>query len=136
MDEVGVVHPCAMPCVLELRVSDLRRYHRTRRDVFVTPGAEGEVLRIIRITRVHVNSRYVQNFRVLDNEQAVATMRSGMPFLNDLHKLCGGGSPSFGTCGLLILDHWWEQGGHKSKNKYLYCPNCAKQMASVSCLVI
>ena len=126
MDEKGVVHPCAMPCVLELRVSHLhlRRYHKTNKDLFVSPGAEGQVLRIIRIVRVHFNQRYVRNFSELDTAQAVDTMQSAVP--NGLHALCCSGSPSFGTCGLLIPDRWWEQGWHKSQKGYKYCPQCAK----------
>ena len=94
----------------------------------MTPGAEGQVLRIIRIARVHFNWRYVQNFWELDSEQAVATMRSDMPFFNGLHQLCGGGSPSFGTCGLFIPERWWEQEWHRSNKGYKYCPKCAKQV--------
>ena len=125
MDEVGVVHPCAMPCVLELRVSDLRRFHKTRKDLFVTPGAAGQLLRIIRIARVHFNLRYVQNFKKLNTPQTVATM----------DKLCGCGSPSFGTCGLLIPDRWWEHGWQKSNKGYIYCPTCANRVIFHSRLI-
>ena len=135
MDEVGVVHPCAMPCVLELRVSDLRRYHISRRDVFVTPGIEGQVIRIIRIVRVHVNRRYVMNFRALDSELAAATMVSTRTFGNGLQKLCGGGSPSFGTCGLPIPDSWREQAWYRSNKGYIYCPICAKRVTHTTRLI-
>ena len=90
MGEVGVVHPCAMLCVLELRVSHLhlRRFHKTRKDLFVTPGAEGQVLRIIRIVRVHFNWRYVENFWALDTIQAVHTMQSA-PVVCLFLTVCG-----------------------------------------------
>ena len=59
-DEVGVVHPCAMPCVLELRVSNLRQYHISEKDVLMTSGTKDQIVRIFHIVEVHVNRRYVQ----------------------------------------------------------------------------
>ena len=102
----------------------------------MTPGAEGQVLRIIRIAQVHFNWRYVQNFRELDSAQAVATMQKDMPFFNGLHKLCGGGSPSFGTCGLFIPECWEQRRyWYKSKNGYMYCPKCIKQVLCFPCFI-
>ena len=136
MDERGVVHPCAMPCALELRVSDLHRFHKSRRDLYVTPGEEGQLLRIIRIVRVHFNWRYVRNFSALTSEHARYVMRADMPHKHGLTKLCGGGSPSFGTCGALIPEHWWLRGAwRQSRNGYVYCPYCAKRVMDESRLV-
>ena len=102
----------------------------------MTPGAEGQVLRIIRIARVHVNSRYVQNFRELGSAEAVATMRTNMRLCNGLKQLCGGGSPVFGTCGQFIPTCWEQLSyWHKSNKGYKYCAKCAKQVIGFPCFI-
>ena len=100
------------------------------------PGAEAQIIRVIRLVRVHLNWRCVENFWQLGGEQAQAIMRADMPFLNGLAKLCGGGSRSPGTCGALIPEQWWEQGWHISQKRYIYCPHCAKRAASGSSEIV
>ena len=62
----------------------------------MTPGAEGQFLRVFRFVRIHFNWRHVQNFYQLRSEQAKATMRADMPFVNCNSKILTLGFISFG----------------------------------------
>ena len=117
----GALHFAACPAVVELEAAELRRYHLHRRDVHVVPGAPGEVMPGILITKVHVNRRHVWNF-------CQAHVSRLTP-----KETCGGGSPSWTTCGRRIPKEQQEilykkkfHGGigYKSSRGYVYCPCC------------
>lgn len=117
IDHLNVLHPCAMPVVLELSCGHLKRYHKHRRDVFVTPGIEGSVMPTVRIARVHFNRRRIVNFMNLADQANVRRMQ-----VDGWNKVtCAG------QCGEMCPweeAHWYAGGWKKSRNKLPYCGKC------------
>jgi hypothetical protein len=112
-----------MPVVVELRAVGLKRYHPHLKSVQVVPGTPGCFVTGVRVTRLHLNKRYFENFCELA-QRRIPVALSGV---------CGSGSESFTTCGCLLPEEhvyrrmsyvageWYKS----SKRKLVYCPNCA-----------
>ena len=127
VDEQNVLHPCAMPVVLELECGELRRYHSSRRDLFVTPGSEGCVLPVAKIVRVHISLRRLENFWQL--AEAGKVRRMGL--VGGYGKVCcGQGNQSFTTCGMLLPEDSGElyKSCERSNAGIWYCKECMQRV--------
>ena len=128
----GHLHLMGCPVVVELRVAQLRQYHKRRHDVFVAPGQPGVLMSGVQLTKIHVNSRYLWNF-------LQTLCRDVKP-----SEACGTGCPAHTTCGAFISHEAQcmlrrqkpdPAVGYKSIKGYVYCPYCAP-MTCMNSIVI
>ena len=127
--EDGSLQLLGCPVVVELEVAaitDLRRYHKHRRDLRVIRGSEGVLMKGIRLRKIHINWRYLWNFcKTVD-------IKIGR------EVACGTGSNGFMTCGSFIsvedqkkvCKKWFDPAiGYKSTSGFVYCPHCYSMVA-------
>ena len=112
------LHMSSLPVVLEMRATNLVRYHKNRHDVFVCPGKEGSRHPGVRIARAHFNWRLVTQFHDLGSPLKIQIMDA-----YGFECQCGQGNPSFQCCGKLSVSPWAD-GWQRSKKGYYYCPDC------------
>ena len=133
LDSRGCLQLAGCPVVVELAAAHLVKYHPRRDDLHVMPGEPGQVMQGVQLLRIHVNQRYFKNF-------CETMVRGTIP-----GEACGGGSPSWTTCGkhiapadqLSVRKGQLLPGvGYRSRgNGYVYCPCCARYVIGESTLL-